>query len=154
MQRRDEAEDEAGEKRERQRKTEHVQVEIDLEDARQEIFRDLFQQVESPDGEQRSQHAGDAGGQHALGEKLQDDARAGGAERGADGDLFPAGGEASQQKIRHIRAGDQEHATDRGEEREQHRPLLTHQVFMERDHAHARLRIDLVGDWRSGNAGR
>ena len=145
MQGRDESEDQAGEERERQRKTEHVQVEIDLEDAREEIFRDLFQQVESPDGEQRSQYARDAGGQHALGEKLQNDARAGGAERGADGNLFPARGEASQQKIRHIRASDQEHTTDRGEKRKQHRSLLTDQVFMERDHAHAGFRVDLVG---------
>ena len=125
--------------------TEHVEIEIDLDHAREEIFRDLFQQVESPDREQNSENSGDPGGQDALGEKLEDDASAGRAERGADGDFFSPRGETGEQKIRDIRASDEQHAADGGEQREQHRPLRADQIFMERDHAHAGLCVHLVG---------
>ena len=70
---------------------------------------------------------------------------AGGAERGPNRDLFATRGEAREQKIGHVRAGNQKHAPDRGEKRQEHRPLPADQVFMKGDDAHARLRIHFLG---------
>ncbi len=145
MKRRDETQDEAGDEGKRQREPEHVQVESDFQHARDEVFRDLLEQIEAPDGKERSENPSDARGQHALSQELQDDASARRAERGADGDLFPARGEPGQQKIRDIRAGDEQHAADRGEKGEQHRPLRSDKIFMEGDDAHAGFRVHLLG---------
>src|SRR5204863_4976165 len=120
-------------------------VERDLEDARDEIFRDLLKQIESPDREEGAQTPGNRRGKNALDQKLHDDAGTGRAERGANGDLFAARGEAGEQKIRHVRASDQQDTADGREERQHHRPLAAHQVFVKGNYAHAGLGIDLFG---------
>ena len=55
----------------------------------------------------------------AFDQQLGHDARAAGAQRETDGDLFLAGGGAGDQQIRDVGAGDQEHQADNGSEDQQ-----------------------------------
>ena len=60
-----------------------------------------------------------------------------GAERGANGNLAMPRGGARQQKIGDIRAGDEQHAADRAEERVEHRLHVAHAVILDRHHEDA-----------------
>src|SRR5207248_6164149 len=61
-----------------------------------------------------------AGGQdETLGQHLENQARAAGSERGANGELLPSRCGAGEQKIRQIRAGDEQDGSDGAEQHEQ-----------------------------------
>ena len=92
-----EAENDAGNQRETDGEQQHVDVERNFAHARQEILRDFFQQIEPPDREEDTEDAGDRRGQHALGEKLENNPGARRAKRGTDGDFFSARDEAREQ---------------------------------------------------------
>jgi MacB-like periplasmic core domain/FtsX-like permease family len=121
VQRRHETKDDPGYQGKADGKYEHVDVERDLANARQEILRDFLQQIETPDREQHSENTGDGSGQDAFRQELEDDSGPSGAERSPDCNFLPARREACQQKICDVRATDEEHATNRREKGQQHR---------------------------------
>src|SRR5947209_1942524 len=145
MECREKPEDQASEKRKGDGETEDVEVERNFEHAGEEIIRNLLEQIESPERKEHAEDASDSRSQHAFGEKLEDDASAGGAERGANGNFFSSRGEAGEEKIGDVGTGDEEDATNRGEKREHHRPLLADQIFMEGEDMHSGFRIHLLG---------
>src|SRR5262249_60981204 len=75
----------------------------------------------SPGGEQQSQGAAAQGKQHTLGEQLAGNARAGGTERGADGELSRSSGRSRQQHTGYGNAGDQQHTSYRRQENQNQR---------------------------------
>ena len=72
-----------------------------------------------------------AGGQHRhdFGDRLPDQASAAGAERRADRELALAGERARDEQIGEIRAADQQHDADRGEQDVQRRANGRHEVL-------------------------
>ena len=108
VQRRNEPEHQASQERKTHGEAEHGQVERDFEHARDKVFRDFLEQIEPPDREEHAENSGDSSGQHALGQKLDNDTAAGGAERGSNGDFLATRGEAREEKIGHVRAGDEQ----------------------------------------------
>ena len=60
--------------------------------------------------------------------------RSSGAEREAPGDLLAPTGEARQQQVGDVRAGDQKHAADRPEQHQIAATLLTHGIVEDRHH--------------------
>ena len=67
-----------------------------------------------------------------LDQHLLEDARAAGAERGADGELFAPRERASEQQVGDVRAGDQEHEGDGGEEHDERHPHVADDQLLQR----------------------
>ena len=85
-------------------------------------------------GDKQSDGAADGGEQQGLDEQLLEHAPAPCAERRADRNLFPAVQGAREEKIPHIRAGDEENEPDSTEQHEQHRAAVAGDRFLQRDH--------------------
>ena len=82
--------------------------------------------IETPARQNHTGHAAANGEDHALGEKLADEPGAAGAERGADGNFAVARGGAGEEKIREVRAGDEQDAADGAEQCVKHRLHIAH----------------------------
>ena len=111
------AEDHAGEQRQGEREGEDLPVERQRgihKAVRRELAREP---LVGPHGDQDAEGAAAHGQQHAFGERGAQQARAGGAERGADGVLVAAGKGAGELEVGEIAAGDEQHEAG---EREQH----------------------------------
>ena len=98
---------------------EHPAVHSDVLHARQAARhgREHRPRAQPGDGE-----PGDAAGErqhHALGQQLADDAGPCGAQCEADGHLLLAPGEAGQEQVRHVGAGDEEHEADGAQQDQQ-----------------------------------
>ena len=92
-----------------------------LRDARDAFGAERDDQIRAPEREHHARDAAEAGQQHALGQKLADDARAARAERQPHLDLtLPADG-AFEQQVGDVHAGDQQHERDGAQQEQQRR---------------------------------
>ena len=98
--------------------------------------------------EEQAQGAAEGRDDHAFRDELQDDIHAVCAEGESCRDFLAARGEPCEQKIRDVRARDEQHAADRAEEHQVTLALLADGVFQERHHLDHRRRV------RIGRVGR
>ena len=130
LQRRYEAEDQAGQQRNRDGEGEHAPVDADppaVEADARDVAR--VQRQQRADADDTQDHADRAAGGRkgdTFGQELADDAAAAGADRGADRHLAPPDGRANEEKIRDIRARDQQDERDRADQHEQRRAHVAH----------------------------
>jgi hypothetical protein len=118
---REEAEQHAGQQRQRQRERDDAAIEADGETVCCIIQTEQADQLYAP---LRNDQSGDAAGQRehqALDQKLAREPAAPGAERGADRQLFLPGRDARQHEIGDVGAGDQQHERDYCLQQQQHR---------------------------------
>ena len=133
-----------------ERQTAQVRHEI------QHVVRDRRdQRLDAPLRQKQSQTAAEQSQQRALDQQLPDQPEASSAQRRADGDLFLPCRSARQQQVRHVRAGDQQHETDRAEQHEQQRFDLPDDLVVQRRDGNVRARVrilvilrDAAGDLR------
>ena len=78
---------------------------------------ELLQDGNAPEGQQQADQSTGQRHDHAFGEELASEAPWIGAQGRTHGDLFFAGSGASEQKVRNVGAGDQQHEQHRGEQR-------------------------------------
>ena len=104
-------------------------------EARQARGAQLQQAVHAPDRDQQPERAADGREQHAFGEQLRDEARASRAEGPADRHLALPHGRPREQQVGDVRAGDQQHEADGGEQRHERRPDVADEIIVERNHA-------------------
>ena len=79
--------------------------------------------IEDPDaevGQEKAEAPTDESEDDALDQELTHDAPARGAEGGAHGDLARPRGRSREQKVGHVRAGDEQHEADRAHDDEEH----------------------------------
>ena len=103
------------------------------------------QRLQAPRRDDETHERGESSEHEAFGKQLLDDAPARGAERFAQGQLGAPRLAAHQQQVRDVRARDQQHETNRGEQRDQDRPGVADHHLFERAH-HERHAARLV--WR------
>ena len=121
--RREQAEENAGEQRDGEGEAEHAPIQADgravLADAGQACGTDGEQCSHAYKAESHAENAAGQGEQHTFSEQLAHDARAAGSQCGAYGELTFAAGGAHQQQIGDIGAGDQQHQCYRAQHHQQ-----------------------------------
>ena len=127
--RRHDAEEHAGDRRQDERGAEHARIDADVRDARQ--ARELRRQEHAKRG-QRPRRDEQAGQTAREGD---DDAAARRADRAANRQLTLTARCARQEQRRHVRARDEHHEADRGEQDEQRRAHVADQRIAQRSHA-------------------
>ena len=90
--------------------------------------------VDAPGSDEDPEYATAHCKQQALGEQLPNHSRTACPEGQANGDLPPAAGPARKQQVRDVRAGDEEHEADRGQQHQQRRADVADDLLVERDH--------------------
>ena len=123
------------------RERQHRPAQRHLVESRQIRGRERQQRADAQRGDEQTGEAADDQQQNGFGHELPDDASASGAERVTDGELASARGGLREQKIRHVRARDEqqeEHGAEQhvqrradaaGERRlQRHRRRVRHQI--------------------------
>ena len=87
--------------------------------------------------------AAEPGDDQALGDQLAHHVGSIGAEREARGDLLAPAGEARQQQVGDVGAGDQQHAADGAEQQQVALALIAHGIVEQRHYLDGRRRIDI-----------
>ena len=113
----------------------HAPVEMDFLGSGQCLGQHLERPLQPPRGKEQTQAPAGQSEQDAFGQKLPNDAAAGRAQRGADGEFTGASRRARQQEIRHVHAGDEKNKTHRGQQHQQNRLDVAHHVLFERNQA-------------------
>ena len=90
LQRRREAEEEAGRERDQRREDQHRRIEADLRDARRAGGRDRDQRFDGPETDEQAAQPAQPGDQRAFGQQLAHQASAAGAECDPDGEFAAA----------------------------------------------------------------
>ena len=103
---------------------------------------------EARPADQQAERGAEPREHEALGDELAGDAAAARAESGAQADLPFAPRRPHEEQGRDVRAGDEDHETDAGEEREQRRTDVPHRVGMERDDPQLEARRRVLGELR------
>ena len=89
--------------------------------------------VDAPGSDEDPEYAAAHCKQQALGEQLPNHSRTACPEGQSNGDLPPAAGPARKQQVRDVRAGDEEHEADRGQQHQQRRADVADDLLVERD---------------------
>ena len=117
LDRRSQPEQHARQQRERGHDRQHVPIQFRAQcEVLTSIRQQQRQETDSPDGKRHTQHAAERREQHALGQKLADDAKPSRPQTQAERDFAPPGGGARQQEVGDIRAGDAEDQPDQRQE--------------------------------------
>ena len=153
LQGRHEAEQHAGQQRQGDAIGEDGAVDRQFPGAGQEIGGDPDQPVEAPIRQQHPEKSRERRREHALDQELADDPAARGPEGEAHRDLLAAGGETGEQQVGDVGARDEQHETDRGQQHQQGRPAVAHQVLVQQHGVEPGLGVDLVGKRRGVTAG-
>ncbi len=125
--------------------------------------RQREEQTQQPAREQHTKHAASRRQQQALGQELADEPKPPGADGGANGQLANARDASREQQVRHVRAGDEQDEHDRALHDEQHAPVTSHEILVQRVHLHVALqsvrlvvggrdRVQVVGGLRERGA--
>src|SRR6185295_5204000 len=122
LQRGNESEDQSGDERYAQGKSEHAAINSCLIETRNVGGRKRNQRAESPNREQQSHRAADHAQQNAFGEQLPNDPPAPRSEGQANRDFFFTHRGAREQQISDVRACDQQHKTDRAKQNQKRGP--------------------------------
>src|SRR5262245_40245196 len=136
LERRREAEDDAGRERYPQCEAEHRRVDLHLRQVEQIGRGERYEQIGPPPRQRQSGQAAQPGEQQTLGQQLPDDATAIRAQRSAHGNFPPPPRGARQQQVGNVRAGDQEHHPDRAEQHEQRQTNLARELRAQRNQIH------------------
>ena len=142
--RRHDAEGDRGQQRQGDRKRQHARVEADAGQPRQLDRRRGDQRLDRSDGDGDAEHGPHDREQHALSEKLPNQAAAARADRRADGDLPLPHRRARQQQARDVGAGDDQQKRRRAEQREERRPEDADDLGRERNRTRG---VVAVGGW-------
>ena len=112
----------------RKRKNQHGGVEMNAARARQICRCEREQGIESPARDEQAGRAAAEREEHAFGQQLPNESKTARPERGANRKLAMPRGRAGEEEIGDVRAGDEEHAADRAEQRVEHDPHIAHAV--------------------------
>ena len=140
--RRQNAEDETGGGRERQREREHAPVERWRRRAGRDLLDEELQKAHAPEGHRETSGTAQRGQDDALGQDLTDDAAAGGPERGAHRDLLLSLMRSGEQQVGDVGAGDQQNERDGAEQNQQRRAARALDQLRQTAHADAPLRLE------------
>ncbi len=151
--RRHETHGDAAENRDAEREEDDHRIERDLLGAWHEIVADVREERQRRGGESESEDAAAEREQEALGEELRHDPTSLRAERETDADFLAPAREAREQKVRDVRAGDQQHRRDRDEQHRVGLALVADEILLQEVRVQLRLRVD-VGRMRLRVAGR
>ncbi len=105
-----------------------------------------FHAVQRPDGEQNAERRGDHTEHRRLEEKLANQHCTRRAKRKAPGDFLVPRRESSEEQVRHIRAGDEQHESDGREEHDEGGAYRAHQFLDPRAELVFRVRIEASGE--------
>ena len=94
-------------------------VEADIADAGEFVGEEFDEELYAVAGGDEAERASAEGDDEGFAEQLLDDARAGCAHGGADGDLFAAGEGAGEDEVGYVRAGDEKNEGDGAEHHEE-----------------------------------
>ena len=148
LQRRNQAEDEAGGERDDRGERQHAPVDADAgpvdADARNVAGVDGQQRADADHADHQPEHAAHRRQHDALGQQLPHDAAAAGADRGADRDLALADGRAHQQQVGDVGARDQQDEGDRAQQHPQRRSDVADDDLLHRRDAEAALAAQRV----------
>src|SRR5882724_7180288 len=101
----------------------------------------LLEKSDAAPGKREAEGSAEEGEQKTLGQELADHASSGSAEGGADGDFALAASGPSEEKIRNVHAGDQQHKADRSEKRPKDWADVANEVVLERSEADSSSRV-------------
>ena len=127
-----------------ERESDHDRIERDLVRARNEVVAQMRQQRQRDCREDEADHSAGEREHQAFDEELRDDAAALGAEREADADFLAPAREAREQQIGDVRARDQQHARDRGEQHAVGLALVADEIVLQVAGEHLRRRVDVL----------
>jgi hypothetical protein len=111
------------------REGEYWTVETDDTHARQFVGKNFDQQFYGKVGGQETKRTSAQREDHGFTKQLLDNARAGSAHCGTDGNLFATRKRAGEDEVGNIRAGDQKHEGHSPEHHEQSRPDVAYHLF-------------------------
>ena len=136
-----------GDERHDQREAQRERIDPDLEDARNQLGAEGDQRARAPTPPAAGRRAPPSTATSMLSvTSWRTTSPRLGAEREARGDLPPPAGEARQQQIGDVRAGDQEHAAHGAEEQQIALPLIADGIVEERHDLDLRRRVDVGRD--------
>ena len=120
VQRRREAEDDAGAEADRREESKHPRVEGELDPIRLADVRDRrVEQADADDRQPEAEHAADDRQQQAFDQQLPHDAPTGRSQRDADRDFARAVGRSREEQVGDVCARDQQHEADRAHQRQE-----------------------------------
>ena len=137
LERRRQAEQHARDRADAERERKHPPVKIEPNPVRNFVRQRGQHQVHTPDSEEQTERAADHSEDETFRQQLPDDLPAGRAQGEADSNFFRARRAPSQEKIRHVRAGDQVHEKHRAHHEQSERLEISDVLFAERSHVHA-----------------
>jgi hypothetical protein len=146
LQRRCDAEHQAGKQRDRERKTEDHRVHARLLQSRDVFRQDAFEDSRTPVRDRETNAAADQPNHCALSQQLPRDARARRAEDRSDANLVAPTGRACEQQVGDVRAGDEQYEGDRAEQDERGIPHLRHDAFVKAAHPRRHVAVGLRPD--------
>ena len=115
-----------------ERDQQYMTVEPNFLRARQRLRQQAQSGPHPPEGQQQAKTPAPQREQCAFRQELPHHTPLVCAEGRANGEFMVAGRGASQKQIRHIHTGDEEHKTDRGQQQQEKRPNVPHQVLLQR----------------------
>ena len=132
-----EAEESGRGQRGQAREGEGVEIQLDLVEARQGVGRGRAQRVDRPAGQEDAEQAARGGNHEALRQELRGQPAASRAQRRANRDLPLAGSGADEHEVGDVRAGDQHHERDHGQQDEERAPQVgADDRVVDRPHGH------------------
>ena len=144
LERGDDAEKNAGKRRDAESERQDAIINPDLVESRCAFGNDRDKQIREPDAQEQSGNTANRGKQNALGEHLPNDSFAAGPQRGADRNFLLPRGATGEEEIGYVRAGNQQHESDGTEEREEGWFYLANEPFVERRNRHVPAFVRLV----------
>src|SRR5262245_25987943 len=136
------AENKASEDRDPRGESQHALIKPDLSRPWNAVRADGQNQIDSPPRQRHAESPSSHGQQYALSQQLPHDAPSAGAHRHTHGDFSLPRRSARQQQVGHVRAGDQQHASDGAQQDQQRRPDIANDGVSQRRDRHA---IALIG---------
>ncbi len=131
LQRRCEADDQAGAERQTSVKRGDGRIDADLGHARESRGSVRDQRLDQHPGDNQAERAAHDAEDGGFAEDERDHPASGRAERGADRELLPVRRAANEEETGEVRTGDEEDEHDGSEEHQQHRPGLTGQLLVQ-----------------------
>ena len=116
-----------------EREAKHPAIDADLFHARDVSRHAAHQELHTPERQYQSGRPAHQGEHRAFGQELPDDAAAAGTERATNRYLALPGARSREQKIRHVRARDEEHEPHGSEHDEQSRPDVTDEAVLQQN---------------------
>src|SRR5438132_8263374 len=117
--RRQQPEDNSGKQRDAEREEEHGRIHSYARRSEQFRRTDGHQQVGSLPRQHQTQRAASSRQDQTLSQQLSDDSRAASAQGDSDSDLFLPRHTASQEQVRDVRTGNEQHKSDGAEQDKQ-----------------------------------